>query len=109
MNVPSIDKRNVAETSVTFHLRNIPRFSCIITEWRNAVFVSQGRNGEFSTGSHAQYPDQPSSTYAHHIPMRMPSVRKNQENSAQRLTATIHSVSRRRVNNAAVANANGIA
>src|SRR6478752_30423 len=84
MNVPKIASRKLTTTSTTFHLRSIPRFSWIMIECRNAVVVSHGRNDEFSTGSQAQYPLQPSSTYAHHMPMMMPTVRKNHETSAQR-------------------------
>src|SRR5688572_7618391 len=79
MNVPRIDNRNVTTTSVTFHLRSMPRFSCTMMECRKAVHVSHGRNEEFSTGSQAQYPPQPSSTYAHHMPNRIPVVRNVHE------------------------------
>ena len=54
MNVPRIVSRNDIATSVTFHLRNMPRFSWIMMLCRNAVIVSHGRNEEFSTASHAQ-------------------------------------------------------
>ena len=53
-NVPSIESRNVAKMSAMFHTFNMPRFSCIITECRNAVPVSQGMSDAFSTGSHPQ-------------------------------------------------------
>src|SRR3954464_5274047 len=109
MKVPKIESRNVTTTSTTFHLRSIPRFSWIMIECRNAVPVSQGRNDAFSTGSHAQYPPHPSSTYAHHMPSTIPTVRKNQESSDHRLTTPSHSASRRRVTSAAIANANGTA
>src|SRR6476620_8599644 len=79
MNVPKIESRNVETTSVTFHFRSIPRFSCTMIECRNAVFTSHGRSDAFSTGSHAQYPPHPSSTYAHHMPRRIPVVLKNHE------------------------------
>src|SRR5215210_46897 len=107
MNVPRIDRRNVITTSVTFHLRNMPRFSCTMIECRYAVPVSHGRNDEFSTGSHAQYPPHPSSTYAHHLPSTMPTVRKNHDSSAHRRTAPSHAASRLRVTSAPTANANG--
>ena len=42
------------KTSHTFHTRIMPRFSCIITECRNAVPVSQGISEAFSTGSQPQ-------------------------------------------------------
>src|SRR4028118_1569959 len=86
MNVPRMARRNVLTTSVTFHLRSMPRFSWIMIECRNAVPVSHGRSDAFSTGSHAQYPPHPSSTYAHHIPSAMPQVRKNHDSSDQRRT-----------------------
>ena len=59
-NVPRIVSENVAITSDRFHTRSIPRRSCTIAECRYAVPVSHGRNEAFSTGSHAQYPPQPS-------------------------------------------------
>src|SRR5688572_831460 len=108
MNVPKIESRNAAMTSDTFHLRSIPRFSCTMIECRKAVITSHGRSDAFSTGSHTQYPPQPSSTYAHHIPSVIPTVRKNQEKSVHRRTAASHSASSRRVSSAAIANANGI-
>jgi len=52
--VPKMVSRNVAKTSQTFHTRIMPRFSCIITECRKAVPVSQGISDAFSTGSQAQ-------------------------------------------------------
>ena len=51
----------VASTSDAFHTFSIPRFSWIMSEWMNAVPVSQGSSEAFSTGSQAQYPPQPSS------------------------------------------------
>ena len=53
-NVPRIASQNVAKISHMFHIFNMPRFSCIITECRNAVPVSQGMSEAFSTGSHPQ-------------------------------------------------------
>ncbi len=52
--VPSIVSRKVENTSHTFQLFIMPFFSCIITEWRKAVPVSQGMKLAFSTGSHPQ-------------------------------------------------------
>ncbi len=54
MNVPKIVRKNVRITSVTFQMRSIPRRSCTITEWRNAVAVNHGSRPAFSTGSHIQ-------------------------------------------------------
>src|SRR3982750_451202 len=42
MKVPKIERRNAETTSVTFHLRSIPRFSCTMIECRNAVFTNHG-------------------------------------------------------------------
>ncbi len=53
-NVPRIASQNVAKISHMFHIFSMPRFSCIITECRNAVPVSQGISEAFSTGSHPQ-------------------------------------------------------
>src|SRR5215813_3668849 len=40
-NVPKMASRNVVKMSHMFHIFNMPRFSCIITECKNAVMVSQ--------------------------------------------------------------------
>src|SRR5271154_1112697 len=53
-NVPVMHSRNVENTSHTFHTFIMPRFSCIITECKNAVPVSQGSSEAFSTGSQPQ-------------------------------------------------------
>ncbi len=53
-NVPRIVRQNVASTSDRFHTRSIPRRSCTITEWMNAVPVSHGSSDAFSTGSQPQ-------------------------------------------------------
>src|ERR1700751_6062483 len=58
--VPKIASRNVEKISHTFQLFIMPRFSCIITECRKAVPVSQGMREAFSTGSHPQEPPHPS-------------------------------------------------
>src|SRR5712692_9163294 len=108
MNVPKIDNNQEPMISPRFHFFSMPRFSWIITECRNAVIVSHGRNEAFSTGSHAQYPPHPSSTYAHHIPRQIPIDRNNQESSVHLRIATSQSASRRFDNNADIANANGI-
>jgi hypothetical protein len=59
-NVPNSVSEKVRITSATFQSRSMRRRSWIITECRNAVPVSHGMNAAFSTGSHAQYPPQPS-------------------------------------------------
>src|SRR5262245_50123734 len=84
MNVPRMDKRKLMITSDRFHTRSIFLRSSIMTECRNAVQVSQGIRDAFSTGSQAQYPPHPSSTYAHQPPRRTPVPRKNQERIVQR-------------------------
>ena len=60
--VAKMVSRKVSDTSDRFHIFSIPRCSWIITEWRNAVAVSQGSRDAFSTGSQNQYPPQPSSS-----------------------------------------------
>src|SRR5216683_6723130 len=67
-NVPRMQSRNVQKTSHTFQTFIMPRFSCIITECRNAVPVSHGSSEAFSTGSQPQYPPQPSTAYAQCAP-----------------------------------------
>src|SRR5882757_7538595 len=74
-NVPSIESRKVAKMSAMFQTFSMPRFSCIMTECRNAVPVSHGITDAFSTGSHPQYPPQPSTEYAQCAPRKMPQVR----------------------------------
>jgi hypothetical protein len=61
-NVPRIVRQNVAMTRDRFHTRSIPRRSCTITEWMNAVAVSHGNSDAFSTGSQAQNPPHPSTS-----------------------------------------------
>ncbi len=53
-NVPKMASRNVVKMSHMFHIFIMPRFSCIMTECRNAVMVSHGSREAFSTGSHPQ-------------------------------------------------------
>src|SRR5215471_16867642 len=76
--VPSMHNKKVQNTSHTFHTFIMPRFSCIITECRKAVPVSQGSNEAFSTGSQPQYPPHPSTAYAQCAPSKIPSVWKHQ-------------------------------
>jgi hypothetical protein len=58
--VPKIESMKVEKISHMFQVFNMPRFSCIITECRNAVPVSNGISEAFSTGSQPQYPPHPS-------------------------------------------------
>src|SRR5581483_4479617 len=53
-NVPKIDSRKVAKISHMFQTFSMPRFSCIMTECKKAVPVSQGSRDAFSTGSQPQ-------------------------------------------------------
>ena len=53
-NVPKIESRNVEKISHMFQTFSMPRFSCIITECKNAVPVSHGMSDAFSTGSQPQ-------------------------------------------------------
>ena len=53
-NVPKIESRNVEKISHMFQIFSMPRFSCIITECKNAVPVSHGMSDAFSTGSQPQ-------------------------------------------------------
>src|SRR5580692_2285385 len=50
-NVPRIHRKNVAETSTMFHTFIMPFFSCIITECRNAVPLSQEHTSELQSQS----------------------------------------------------------
>src|SRR6185369_8932182 len=70
--VPKMQRKKVAETRTAFHTFIMPFFSCIMTEWRKAVAVIQGRSEAFSTGSQPQYPPQPSTAYAQPAPSRIP-------------------------------------
>src|ERR1700730_18018910 len=52
--VPKMQSMKVTKMSHMFHTFSMPRFSCIITECRKAVPVSQGSSEAFSTGSQPQ-------------------------------------------------------
>ena len=88
-----------------FHFLNMPQRCWIMMECMKAVAVSHGMREAFSTGSHAQYPPQPSSTYAHLAPSRMPALRKNQETTVQIRIPVIQSESERPASKAARAKA----
>jgi hypothetical protein len=94
MKVPKMVRKKVTMTSDMFHTRSMLRRSCTITECRNAVAVNQGRSAAFSTGSHIQYPPQPSSSYAQIIPSIKPIVRNSQPIIVQRRTARSQASSR---------------
>src|SRR5579871_3302082 len=107
-NVPKMASRNVVKISHMFHIFIMPRFSCIITECRKAVMVSHGRSEAFSTGSHPQYPPQPSTSYAQCEPRKMPQVRKSQATIVQRRVMWIHFSPGYFMISAPTAKANGI-
>ena len=52
--VPISARAKVAQIRTAFQIFSIPRFSCTMIEWMNAVPTSHGMNEAFSTGSHAQ-------------------------------------------------------
>ena len=51
--MPKSERLNASATRIMFQTFSIPRFSWIITEWRNAVAASHGMSAAFSTGSQA--------------------------------------------------------
>ena len=51
---PRMQSMKVLKMSQTFQFFIMPRFSCIMTECRKAVPVSQGMSEAFSTGSQPQ-------------------------------------------------------
>ena len=53
-NVPKITNSKVKMIRIIFQCFNMPRFSWIITECKNAVPVNQGINAAISTGSQPQ-------------------------------------------------------
>jgi hypothetical protein len=71
------------------------------------VPVSHGSSDAFSTGSHAQYPPHPSTSYDHHDPNTMPAVRHAHANNVHRRVSTSQPSPNRPVANAPTANANG--
>src|SRR6478672_10643104 len=88
--VPSTESMKVIKINQTFQTVIMPRFSCIMTEWRKAVVESQGSREAFSTGSHPQYPPQPRTAYAQCAPSEMPNVRKSHATMVQRRVMCIH-------------------
>ena len=90
MNVPKMVRKNVMMTSDKFHVFIVPRCSWMIAECRNAVAVNHGISPAFSTGSHAQYPPQPSSSYAQRPPRIRPSERNPKQISIHTRTEPSH-------------------
>src|SRR5512138_305598 len=91
-----------------FQCFNMPRFSWIMTECKNAVPVSQGMNAAISTGSQPQYPPQPSTSYAQRPPSTRPNERNSHAHNAQRRVRRIQRSSVRPVISAAIAKEYGI-
>ena len=107
-NVPKSDRQNAPAIRTAFQTRSMFFFSCTITECRNAVATSHGMSAAFSTGSQAYQPPQPTSSYAHFAPSRIPKPRKVQAAKVQRRVTTIQRSSTRLDASAAMAKANGI-
>src|SRR5689334_16730759 len=106
--VPRIVRTNVPTTRLMFHKRSMLRRSCTMAECRKAVAVSHGRNEAFSTGSQAQYPPQPRTSYDHHIPAMMAAERNPQVSTVQLRVRRIQSFdSASPESNAPTPNANG--
>ena len=59
INIPYKARAKATFIRTIFHIRNIPRRFCTITEWTKAVRASQGIKAAFSTGSQNQNPPQP--------------------------------------------------
>ena len=91
MNMPICAIVNATMMRAMFHMRNIPRRFCTMMECTNAVIASQGISAEFSTGSHAQYPPQPSMVYAHQLPSMSPIVRTSHDTMPHSLPKSTHS------------------
>ena len=88
-NVPRIESAKTAEIRQTFQTFSMPFFSCTITECRKAVPTSHGISAAFSTGSQPQKPPQPTDSYAHFAPSRMPTPRNPQAASVKRRVVRI--------------------
>src|SRR4051812_50113206 len=73
-----------------------------------AVAVSHGSSDAFSTGSHAQYPPQPRTSYAHQPPSMMAMVRKIHGSKSELRSGRRNASPSRPRRSAAVANPNGI-
>src|SRR3954470_15443598 len=105
--VPRMASMKVAKISHMFHFFIMPRFSCIITECRNAVPVSNGSSEAFSTGSHPQYPPHPRTEYAQCMPRKTPTVRNPHVTIVQRRVMWIHFLTGLHIARAPSAQANG--
>src|SRR5689334_20257089 len=108
-NVPRMQRKNVAETRTMFQTFIMPFFSCIMTECRKAVPLSQGSREAFSTGSQPQYPPQPSTWYAQAAPSMTPVLWKSQVTRVHRRVVCIQPSPGWRVIREPMAKANGTA
>ncbi len=108
MNVPRMVSRYVAIIKITVQPLRTPLRSTSSAEWTAAVAVSQGRNEAFSTGSHAQYPPQPSTSYAHQPPSTIATVRKIQGSKRKLRSGRMKSCPSRPTRSAAQPRPNGI-
>ncbi len=85
----------------------MPRRAWTTEEWMKAVAMSQGMNEAFSTGSQAQYPPHPRTSYDHQPPRTMPAVRKPQATRVHERVLRSHSAPLAPTMRAAMAKANG--
>jgi hypothetical protein len=76
---PSNDVVHAAPTRPAATRPSRPVRSCIWATCRNAVVIIHGIRAAFSTGSHAQNPPQPNSTYAQRAPASMPTARRHHD------------------------------
>ena len=101
--VPNKLNENAAIANNTVHDLNTPRFSVTLNECSNAVATSHGINDAFSTGSQNHQPPQPSSEYAHQLPIVIPRVKKPHAVIVHGRDHLAHVLSSLPVNNAAIA------
>src|ERR1017187_2636749 len=105
--VPKIHRRKVVEISTMFQTFIMPFFSCIMTEGRKAVPLSQGSREAFSTESQPQDPPHPSTLYAQAMPSITPVLWNSQVISVQRRVVWIQASPGWRVISDAMAKAKG--
>ncbi len=95
-------------TRIIFHRLNKPLFSWIMTECKNAVPDNHGMKAAFSTGSQAQYPPHPSTSYAQRLPKINPMDKNIQATNVHLLVKRIHRSSFLPVMSAAIPKAYGM-
>jgi hypothetical protein len=105
--VPKVVSANAPTASARFQTRSMPRRSSSMIECSSAVATSQGSSAAFSTGSHAQYPPQPSTEYDQRAPRSSPTVRKHHTASVQRLVSATQRSERPSPSSPPIANAKG--